>query len=910
MEKIQITPSYDFMKRADPLRSRNSNNIIFQHQLKFLLSYFQPFSLRVLLKHKQLKLIVVHGKYAIGKIELYKDLKAVYPPHYTLNRWRNNMIYSRKISSLKESASAQVAINLCQDNGFKEVALLLEKPTYGAFVHEYSSAPFITDTKILSTWIEAQKDAQSLNDFRKSCKVRADHMIEQWESAIGEQCQRLTEDIPHLLKRGVQAWINRIALEYLSYSRRQEVLFGMSRYFLMDVLTNEDLTKVGRLNEKKLAERFLKDDRLTILQRYYIACVYCLHVHIPRLWMGLTCDERQRLLSGFNPPYLSRNVLLWSHQMVEHLEGKSALRNDYQWIEAAHLAVLDGNRAALMSCWKMLETHLQQEKMIEMALQSVKTLRCLRYKLPWYRDWRERFVSNDFPLKESIDSISGFNLPSYYSDLMSFFLSQMDEEQQLTFFKQAFQNSYCDSVVKCFLYWPHQDDFIPTISRLWGIMPKNQYVRCLLTLASKYTESFNTEKFNIKNFNVENFGMEGYAFAALDKNEMHYYDYRSLLEMLWEETPEEYKRYLFLNYEADWDYYLLNDGAVLLSGLIRKSPCQGNEGTLFKRIFCYQPQEQRRAMMRSSEGEKICSVLIQKENWSFVNWLLEECLPKEEIRSFKQEFIQSKCGHELCLNVLKENREGLVEDLINWSLDLVEEKTQYKFELITSKCSGLRTCTELWRQSEFIKVDRIIHFCIPLDKKMQFLKIAFSNLLEECDWGLMDTILIWTFHTEEKIRHFKKELFSYVGLSIHRFLLFLVQEWENVELLYKWFELSPDEIKKFKKDTIFSSNVVSMITNELIYESMVRFLIPLRWCLTDEEMVIEYQKKIEENCCGLNEDLRKERLHILMTELLNTFREEETRDETIEETILMTNRGDKRSIDSENEPGSSGKRLK
>ncbi|GFU45886.1 uncharacterized protein NPIL_466701 [Nephila pilipes] len=207
------------------------------------------------------------------------------------------MACSKKIPSLQESASAQVAINLCQDNDFKKVALRLEKPICSIFNLDGPAPPCIGDAEAFSMWMELRKYQRSLRQYQISCNTNDKEDTEQWHAAIHKQCQRLTEGLPSSLKDKVHDWMNRIALEYFSYSRRQEMLFGVSRYLLMDVLTLASWTKAGRLDEKKLAERMLKDERLTVMQRYRMACVYRLDVHMNGLWVGLDHHEKRSFLT-------------------------------------------------------------------------------------------------------------------------------------------------------------------------------------------------------------------------------------------------------------------------------------------------------------------------------------------------------------------------------------------------------------------------------------------------------------------------------------------------------------------------------------------------------------------------------------------------------------------------------------
>ncbi|GFT09333.1 uncharacterized protein NPIL_351351 [Nephila pilipes] len=566
------------------------------------------------------------------------------------------MACSRKIFSLEESASARVAMNLCQDKKFKEIALRFEKPTYGTFVHDQATAPFSNDPDILF-----KVDNYLRHDFRKFCKVNDKQEVEEWDAAIDKQCQRLTKGFPRILKMEVQAWMNRIALEYLSYCRRLELFFGVSRYFLMDALTVECWTKAGRLDEKKLAERFLKDERLTVMQRYRMACVYCVHAPIPQLWNELTEGEQRLILS--NDPNSSQEshgvVLLWSNQL-----GEVTPHTKYQWSEEAMLIMLNGSRTPPMSCLEGFEEPMQQDILLDMALHSHHRWQISHRKVQTYEDWKKILILNRFPRTRYAKCVECFNLPSYYSELMCFFLSRMDEEHQLQFFKQAFRSCYRNCILECYLDWPHQDDFIPTVSRLWGIIPKNMFAKCLLTLASKYTESCCKE-----------------GLASLDK-EIRYYDYRNMLQTLWEETPDDYKRYLYPDEDAD--FLGIFNGKMLLLQLLKKFPFRRKDEALFKQIFCYQSDEKRTALMRSTAGHNICALLMQKDHWPLVNWLLEGCFRKEEIPCYKKQFIQSDCGRMLCLNKLKENCERWVEDLIDWCLYVDKERTEYKFELIKS----------------------------------------------------------------------------------------------------------------------------------------------------------------------------------------------------------------------------------
>lgn len=166
------------------------------------------------------------------------------------------------------------------------------------------------------------------------------------------------------------------------------------------------------------------------MQRYRIACVYCLHVHIPHLWNRLSPEESQ-LITANDYPFFSQEkdilVLLWSYYMDGRTDEKVTRQKNYVWSYAALEAVQYGNQAALMQCWKRLNKHARKNIVIDGALQSLLEWRNIkiRYK------WRENLVLNEY--HRGSESIEHFNLPSYYSELVRIFLSEMSEIQREIF---------------------------------------------------------------------------------------------------------------------------------------------------------------------------------------------------------------------------------------------------------------------------------------------------------------------------------------------------------------------------------------------------------------------------------------------------------------------------------------------
>lgn len=791
------------------------------------------------------------------------------------------MAYLKKLLSLKDVATSQLAINLCQDNHFKEVAMCLEKPITENYLWWYSS-----------------------DNFKK---------IKEWDTAIDKQCERLTEGLPRSLKHGVQVWITRIAFEYSSYIQRMELLFEVPRYLFMNILTLQDWTETTRIKEIKLAKKLLTENRLTVWQRYRIACVYCLNESIPHLWNGLTSEEKWLIIRNNDPCCsLEKNnlVLLWSYFMYGRQEEKVTKGKKNLWAYATLQAVKYGNQETLMQCWRQLDEDAQKDLLVNGALQALETLQNVRS----INIWRENLVLKEYcgPLRQS-EHVEHFNLPYYYSELMLFFLSKMSEEQRLTFFMTTFEkwrngynSGYSSDILNHFLEWPLQDHFLPTVNSLWGVIPKDIYGNCLLALAEKYSGDYNGHS----------------SSSSFYKKQDLNYDYRSLLQDLWETTPEEYKQYVFSFKKLEtWGSYTKSVIEYLLPQLLMRSPLEEKDLALFKRIWHDVPLEERKTVIYERYARNICVILVQEELYSFLDCLLEECLPAVEIPNFKLKFSESSIIPIICFNKLAENREKYVEDFINWAFESDIDKLQFKYKII--KNHGIKPCSYLLSASEYTELKRIFNFCSlseerKLEIKIDIVRETCRGFLKNCVWEQMDRCIDWVFDDKEKINNFKNDLFyadDYV-YGVHHELIFNPNpQWDNVESLYKWFSLSPKKIMDMKKETVFSSRVIDAVHNAFCgtmdtktYEELDVLVTSLRWCLTDEEMVISFKEEIEKKFCdskctvhNKNTKKGKKMLGYLVSKLLQSFKKEVDLEEKSSQGDDMSDKGEKKRLTMEDD---------
>ena len=514
------------------------------------------------------------------------------------------MACMKKFPSLEEKAFAKVVINLSQDSSFKETALGLEKPRYGIFLGIGRSDTFISDPFIRLSVLQSSICAKKREAKRKRPYIPHNRLlrslsspqqkVENWNTEVDEQCQRLVKGLPRFYKYQAHAWLSRVALEYLCYSRQQEFMFGVSRYFFMEILSREILMEDCRLDEMKLTQRMIKDDRLTVLQRYRIACTNYVSTEIPDLWGRLSGEEKEAIYRArrFYPEEFDV-VLTWSRYMIQLQDhDKTVMEQEASCNRLAELksyfAVEYGNSVAVVEDFKTFDLCLRQEVAIEMAFRFLKQWTYTKVFDPWFL----LVLANEpFEIYESFDS---FTLPYNYSGLTCFFLSEMNEETQLRFFKKAFESVSCDSILECILDWPHQAHFLPTIHRMWQMIPTKMYGQCLIILARKYSAGC----------------PRGQSLPLFYKLENIYFDYGHLIAKLWEEIPEEAKRYLFHCFhfrtynELEHCYDRVSCGAVFLSLLVSKSPLEAKDEALFRRICRDLPQKEKIHFLNSAAGKK------------------------------------------------------------------------------------------------------------------------------------------------------------------------------------------------------------------------------------------------------------------------------------------------------------------
>ncbi|KFM81261.1 hypothetical protein X975_10200, partial [Stegodyphus mimosarum] len=82
-----------------------------------------------------------------------------------------------------------------------------------------------------------------------------------------------------------------MVLQLLIWSGEWKYMFDISCNFTADLWLPTDWIE-NRLCDTKIAERIMENDKLTVDQRYRVACMYCLEEFISSLWNELSPERR------------------------------------------------------------------------------------------------------------------------------------------------------------------------------------------------------------------------------------------------------------------------------------------------------------------------------------------------------------------------------------------------------------------------------------------------------------------------------------------------------------------------------------------------------------------------------------------------------------------------------------------
>ncbi|CAL1290572.1 unnamed protein product [Larinioides sclopetarius] len=310
-----------------------------------------------------------------------------------------------------------------------------------------------------------QADSLALVKLFRCQSLSCDSTIEQWqktvENVVKEKVPILL--LPDSLREELVRVIKPIGPEILKWRLYHESLIS-DACLVLDQLC---WTSLGKVDYRKTAEILIRQERVTIISSYKLACIYCLSDHIQIIWEKLSEDSKKLFYDEENILWIKQPepVITWSCLLKGEeaklnvlINRKNFERKRTMYQYAFEGAALSGNKTATEYFFQKL-TFEERDASVLKITQLVAVKRCFDvHRYPY-----------DFP-KEN------------FCDVLSYLLSQLNEEEQIQIFKKQPYRT-----LRCFMDWPWQDVFMQVIGLMWSYLPDNKYKTLMRILASNRT---------------------------------------------------------------------------------------------------------------------------------------------------------------------------------------------------------------------------------------------------------------------------------------------------------------------------------------------------------------------------------------------------------------------------------------
>ncbi|CAL1280587.1 unnamed protein product [Larinioides sclopetarius] len=215
-------------------------------------------------------------------------------------------------------------------------------------------------------------------------------------------------------------------------------------------------TTAGMIDYVTTAKELLSCDALLLVQRYRIACLYCLEDYIPLLWKNLVGYWKEDFSNdkGLSPSlpscwsYLLKGELYKLEYLLRQPGRNLTTFNQY----AFEHSVETGNKAAAEYFFPKL-THEEKEASLMKSTHALLE-----------DPYEDNFLTKRLP------------------DLLCYLLSVMTPEQQM-----EITEAHPADVLLCFLDFPLQDLFSENASLIWTFLPPSSYFYLLQKMVIRFS---------------------------------------------------------------------------------------------------------------------------------------------------------------------------------------------------------------------------------------------------------------------------------------------------------------------------------------------------------------------------------------------------------------------------------------
>lgn len=243
------------------------------------------------------------------------------------------------VPSLKTMSMFRVAVTLCNEPDFKNELL------NGPGLEYENEKKYKNEEDCYEYWIDI-------------IRFKTDNMKTIWM-------------LPTSLHKGIKRILIPLAKEMLGWCRYHSAKFDLPHTFSVKFLNDSLFTCEGKLNKQKAVEEMVKNEALSVTQRFKLACGYMMVDDIYDLWNQMPVDERHVFI--FNATFRyheSKLASVWTDHLDKILESKGAdcHTDDLTfWKESFEQCAYDLNAIAVRRCWDKLPLHIRNRLLIDVA---------------------------------------------------------------------------------------------------------------------------------------------------------------------------------------------------------------------------------------------------------------------------------------------------------------------------------------------------------------------------------------------------------------------------------------------------------------------------------------------------------------------------------------------------------------
>ncbi|GFR30002.1 uncharacterized protein TNCT_394231 [Trichonephila clavata] len=277
-------------------------------------------------------------------------------------------------------------------------------------------------------------------------------------------------------------------------------------------------TVFGTVDKKRTAEVIISSSSTNIVNKYKLACIYCLEKAATELWIKLDSTEKNTLINVKNPAEVKQEGLVtyWTYSINKssiNITDESAL--DLISAETAFInAAVTGNLVAVEYFFQLFKE--PDPNLLKLALQNI----C----------WKRKWISNFY--KDEYEGFTSFPVDDLFK-VFYYILSRMRISDQ-----NVIIPAHPLEVMRCFLMSPRQKYFIKLFKLYYKLIPKYRFAVLFRDIFFKDLKTFTQFEHSRLFFTSAHEPVEDYIQLPYP---MRRYNYRRLFAAVWRRLPIELK---------------------------------------------------------------------------------------------------------------------------------------------------------------------------------------------------------------------------------------------------------------------------------------------------------------------------------------------------------------------------------